>query len=108
MAARPELKASLLFSGVRPAVARAEALPEDAQGVYLLLARHALEQLACPSDAAIAMAYGTHSPGRARRLLAWMEERNAIICRTERGGRRVVALVGLGWETAPGAPEAPA
>ena len=90
------------------AVARADALPEDAQGVYLLLARHALESLPCPSDAAIARAYGTHSPGRARRLLAWMEERNAIICRSERGGRRVVAMVGLGWETGPGEPEGPA
>ena len=87
------------------AVARAEVLPEDAQGIYLLLARHALEGLACPPDATIARAYGTHSPGRARRLLAWMEERKAIVCRTERGGRRVIAMVGLGWETAPGEPD---
>jgi hypothetical protein len=89
------------------AVARAEALPEDAQGVYLLLARAALESLPCPSDATIARAYGSHSLGRARRLLGWMEERKAIVCRSERGGRRVIALVGLGWETAAGDPDAP-
>jgi hypothetical protein len=90
------------------AVARAEALPEDAQGVFLLLARAALDGLACPSDATIARAYGSHSPGRARRLLAWMEERKAIVLLPAAGGRRVVALVGLGWETAPGDPDAPA
>lgn len=90
------------------ATARAEALPEDAQGVYLLLARTALEGLPCPSDATIAQAYGSHSLSRARRLLAWMEERNAIICRAARGGARVVAMVGLGWETAPGDPGGPA
>jgi hypothetical protein len=89
------------------AVTRAESLPEDSQGVYLLLARAALEKLPCPSDATIARAYGTRSPGRARRLLAWLEERNALVLRMERG-RRVVALVGLGWETAPGDPDAAA
>jgi hypothetical protein len=90
------------------AMARAEALPEDAQGVYLLLARAALDGLPCPSDATIARAYGSHSLSRARRLLAWMEERNAIICRGARGGTRVVAMVGLGWETAAGDPNGPA
>ncbi len=90
------------------AVARAEALPEDAQGVYLLLARMALDGLPCPSDATLARAYGSHSIGRARRLLTWMEERKAIVCRAERGGRRVVALVGLGWETTAGDPAGPA
>ena len=90
------------------AVARAEALPEDSQGVYLLLARCALEGLPCPSDASLARAYGTHSVGRARRLLGWMEERKAVVIRTERGGRRAVAMVGLGWETTTGDPDGPA
>ena len=89
------------------AAERAEALPEDAQGVYLLLARAALAGEACPSDATIARAYGSRSLGRARRLLTWLEERGAIVLRAERGGRRSVALVGLGWETAPGDPDGP-
>ncbi|WP_424812204.1 helicase HerA domain-containing protein [Roseococcus sp. YIM B11640] len=92
----------------KAAVARAEALTEDAQGVYLLLARAALDGLPCPSDATIARAYGTHSVGRARRLLGWLEERKAIVCRKERGGQRSIAMVGLGWETAPGLPDGPA
>ncbi|MDJ0389879.1 ATP-binding protein [Roseomonas sp. E05] len=87
--------------------ARATALPEDAQGVYLLLARAALERLPCPSDATIAQAYGTRSAGRARRLLAYMEEQGAIVCRPDAAGRRIVALVELGHETAPGDPNAP-
>nr|WP_314074293.1 ATP-binding protein [uncultured Roseococcus sp.] len=89
------------------AVARAEALPEDAQGVYLLLARAALDGLPCPSDATIARAYGTRSAGRARRLLTWLEERKAIVLRSERGGKRSVAMVGLGWETTAGDPDGP-
>ncbi|GGJ33531.1 ATP-binding protein [Neoroseomonas lacus] len=89
------------------AVERAEALPEDAQGVYLLLARAALAGAPCPSDATIARAYGSRSLGRARRMLGWLEERGAIVLRAERAGRRAVALVGLGWETAPGDPDAP-
>ena len=89
------------------AVERADALPEDAQGVYLLLARTALDGAPCPSDATIARAYGSRSLGRARRLLGWLEERGAIVLRAERAGRRAVALVGLGWETAPGDPDAP-
>ena len=89
------------------AIERAEALPEDAQGVYLLLARAALAAAPCPSDATIARAYGSRSLGRARRMLGWLEERGAIVLRAERAGRRAVALVGLGWETAPGDPDAP-
>ncbi|WP_421993692.1 helicase HerA domain-containing protein [Roseococcus sp.] len=89
------------------AVARAEVLPEDAQGVYLLLARAARDGLPCPSDATIARAYGTRSAGRARRLLAWMEEQKAVVLRSERGGKRSLALVGLGWETTAGDPNGP-
>ncbi|MFC3124468.1 helicase HerA domain-containing protein [Pseudoroseomonas globiformis] len=86
----------------REAEARANALPEDTQGVFLLLARTALDRLPCPSDATIAEAYGTRSAGRARRLLSWLEEQGAIVQRPDASGRRIVALVGLGWETAPG------
>ena len=83
------------------ATARAAALPEDARGVFLLLARAALERAPCPSDAAIAAAYGTRSAGRARRLLAWLEEQGAVVVQQDRHGRRV-AIVGPGWESAPG------
>ncbi|MBV1797803.1 ATP-binding protein [Siccirubricoccus sp. G192] len=96
-AARPEWQ---------QAVERAPSLPEDLQGVYLLLARSALEGAPCPSDAAIALAYGSRSLGRARRVLAWMEEQGAIFCRPDLAGRRIVTIAGLGWETAPGDPEA--
>ena len=88
------------------ATERAAALPEDVQGVFLLLARAALDGLPCPSDATLARAYGTHSLGRARRLLAYLEERGSLVCRQDRAGRRQVVLTGLAWETAPGDPNA--
>ena len=87
------------------ALARAEALPDDARGVFLLLARAALERAPCPSDAAVASAYGTRSAGRARRLLAWLEEQGAVVVQQDRAGRRV-AIVGLAWESALGDAEA--
>ncbi|UPG72622.1 ATP-binding protein [Roseomonas gilardii subsp. gilardii] len=80
---------------------RAATLPEDVQGVYLMLARAALDRLPCPSDAAIAQAYGTRSLGRARRVLTYLEEQGMVVQQQDRQGRRV-ALVELGWETAPG------
>jgi hypothetical protein len=83
------------------ALSRAATLPEDVQGVFLLLARAALDRAPCPSDATLARAYGSRSLGRARRVLAWLEEQGMLVCRQDRSGRRV-ALVGLGWETAPG------
>jgi hypothetical protein len=87
------------------AMARAAPLPEDLQGVFLLLARAALAGAPCPSDAAIARAYGTRSASRARRALAFIEERGAIATRPDLTGRRIVTIAGPGWETAPGHPE---
>jgi len=84
--------------------AQAAALPEDTQGVYLLLAGAALSAQPCPSDEAIARAYGSRSPGRARRLLEWLEGQGAIVCRSDALGRRIVALTGSGRETAAGDP----
>lgn len=78
---------------------RAERLPEDIQGVYLLLARCALDGAPCPDDATLARAYGTHSLGRARRQLAYLEECETIVLRETPLGRRV-AIVGPGWQTA--------
>jgi hypothetical protein len=84
--------------------ARAAALPEDLRGVFLMIARAAKDALPCPSDAAIARAYGTHSLGRARRLLAYIEEQGLIVCQIDGVGRRIVTLVELAWATAPGDP----
>ncbi|MFG1477697.1 ATP-binding protein [Xanthobacter sp. V4C-4] len=86
----------------------ASALPEDMQGVFLSLARAAFDHRPCPSDAEVARAYGSRSPGRARRLLAYMEERQVIVCRLDGKGRRIVAIPGLAWETEPGDPNAAA
>ncbi|MFG1430537.1 ATP-binding protein [Xanthobacter sp. V2C-8] len=86
----------------------AAALPEDMQGVFLSLARAAFDHRPCPSDAEVARAYGSRSPGRARRLIAYMEERQVIVCRQDGRGRRIVAIPGLAWETEPGDPNAAA
>jgi hypothetical protein len=81
----------------------ASGLPDDVQGVFLLLAKAALAKAPCPSDDEIARAYGTRSTGRARRLLAHMEDRGFLTCASDLRGRRIVILPDLGWQTAPGA-----
>jgi hypothetical protein len=86
--------------------ARAAILPEDMQGIFMMVARTAREGLPCPSDPAIARAYGTRSLGRARRVLSYMEEQGLIVCQLDGAGRRIVTLVELAWATAPGAPDA--
>jgi hypothetical protein len=88
------------------AVTFAGDLPEDIQGVYLLLARAALEGSPCPPDGEIARACGSRSPGRARRLIAYMETRNIVVTRGDPRGLRIIALPDLGWETGPGDPNA--
>jgi hypothetical protein len=82
--------------------AQAASLPEDTQGVYLLLARAALRGEPCPGDEALAEAYGSRSAGRARRLLDWLEGQGAIVVRSDAQGRRIVALTGSARETAAG------
>ena len=81
-----------------------ERLADDVQGVFLLVAQAAVTGAPCPSDAALAQAYGTHSVGRARRLLTYFEERELIVIRTDFHGLRIVAFPDLGLETAPGDP----
>jgi hypothetical protein len=85
---------------------RASVLPEDMQGVFMMIARAAKEGWPCPSDAAIARAYGSHSMRRARRLLTYIEEQGLIVCQLDGTGRRTVTLVELAWATAPGDPNA--
>jgi hypothetical protein len=86
--------------------ARAGNLPEDMQGIFMMIARAAMDGLPCPGDLAIARAYGTRSLGRARRVLTYMEEQGLIVCQTDGTGRRIVTLVELGRATAPGDPNA--
>ena len=86
--------------------ARADRVPEDMQGIYIMIARAAREAAPCPGDAAIARAYGTRSLGRARRVLSYLEEQGLIVCQMDGGGRRIVTLVELALATAPGDPHA--
>ncbi|MBR0715953.1 ATP-binding protein [Bradyrhizobium liaoningense] len=85
---------------------RAGILPEDMQGVFMMIARAAKEGWPCPSDIAIARAYGSHSLRRAQRLLSYIEEQGLIVCQLDGAGRRIVTLVELAWATAPGDPNA--
>ena len=85
----------------------ARTLPDDAQGMYLLLARTALVAAPCPPDATLARVYGTHSPARARRVLSFLEQQGAVVVCPEAHDWRAVALPRLGWRTAPGDPDAP-
>jgi uncharacterized protein len=81
-------------------------MPEDMQGVFMMIARAAKEGWPCPGDAAIARAYGSHWFRRARRLLTYIEEQGLIVCQLDGAGRRIVTLVELAWATAPGDPNA--
>lgn len=78
----------------------AETLPEEMRGVYLLLAKAALEDRACPDLEEIAKAYGTRSTGRARWLLTHMEEQGYIVCVNDLRGNRIVTLTDLDRQTA--------
>jgi DNA helicase HerA-like ATPase len=89
------------------ALSLSETLPDDLQGVFLIVARAAIDNDPCPSDATLARAYGSHSPRRARRLLVYFEERGLLVARIDFHGCRVLAFPDLGCETAPGHPDAP-
>jgi len=89
------------------ALSLSEGLPDDLQGVFLVLAKAALDKAPCPSDAALARAYGSHSARRARRLLEYFEERGLLVVRTDLRGRRALAFPDLGAETAAANPHAP-
>jgi hypothetical protein len=82
-----------------------EALTEDIQPVFLLLARAALDQVPCPSNAQIARARGSHSARRALAVLEHMEQRGLIALDTDSWGARVIAIPALGWQTQPGNPD---
>lgn len=90
----------------RDVLGRAAILPEDMQGIFMMIARAARDGRACPADQTIARAYGTRSLGRARRVLGYIEEQGLIVCQLDGAGRRIVTLVELAWATAPGDPNA--
>ncbi|MFN5688439.1 MAG: ATP-binding protein, partial [Bradyrhizobium sp.] len=93
-------------AGWQDVTLRASLLPEDMQGVFMMIARAAKDGRPCPSDAAIARAYGSHSLRRAQRLLTYIEDQGLIVCQLDGAGRRIVTLVELAWATAPGDPNA--
>jgi hypothetical protein len=78
------------------------ALPEEMLIPFLGLARSARNGLPCPSDEQLAALYGTSSLGRAKRMLAFIEEKGLIVCRTDLSGKRSISLPHLGWTTGPG------
>jgi hypothetical protein len=94
-----------LFSGdladadMAAALRTAAGAPDDMLGVFMLIASAARSGAPCPSDAGIARVYGTHSLGRVRRLLGYMEGKTLIAIRTDLRGRRTVAIPQLGWTT---------
>ncbi len=92
-------------SGWERAQEIAASLPDDLAGLFLVVARAAIEGAPCPTDSALAEAYGTSSGGRARRMLAFLEERGVIVTRRDLRGAPIIAVPDLGAETAPGAPQ---
>jgi hypothetical protein len=97
-----------IFEGLEdewaPALEAGRKVPDDMLGAFLLIARAASESSPCPSDQELAHVYGTSSPGRARRVLSYMEERNIIVARTDLSGRRSITIPALGWTTEPTSP----
>ncbi|MFC0191689.1 ATP-binding protein [Aureimonas pseudogalii] len=89
-------------AGWSEVVQRSEELPDDMQGVYLLLAKAARDGQPCPGDDVLAKAYGSHSPSRGRFLLTYMAERGYIAAETDFRGNRVVEIAGHGWRTGAG------
>ena len=81
-------------------LALARGVPEDLLAPFLVLARAAIDGMACPDDEQLAQVYGTHSEGRIRRLLDNFERQGLIVMRTDFGGRRSVTLPHLGLTSA--------
>ncbi len=78
----------------------ASRVDDDMLAPFLMIGRAAIVGAPCPSDEAIARAYGTRSPGRVRRLLEHMERNGLIVLRTDFGGRRSIGVPDLGLSTA--------
>ena len=76
-------------------------LADDLLAPFLAIARAAQTGLPCPDDDALAVLYGTSSPGRLRRLLDHYEKTGLIVVRTDFSGRRSVSIPELGLATEP-------
>jgi hypothetical protein len=102
---------ALLRAGIRDAaewqdaISLAGALPEEMLAPFLAIVRAARNGLQCPTDADLAQLYGTESSGRAKRMLAFIEDAGLIVSRVDLSGRRSIAVPHLGWSTAPSAPD---
>ncbi|TZG26116.1 ATP-binding protein [Sphingomonas montanisoli] len=95
-----------LDEGWLDAMALGATLPDDMLAPFLLVARAGREGSEAPSDSALAAVYGTHSLGRVRRLIAYMEEQGIFVLRTDLVGKRSINIPRLGWTTASALPEA--
>lgn len=84
----------------QPVRALAARVPDDVLAPFLMIAAAAVTGRPCPSDDALAQAYGTRSPGRVRRLIDHMEKSGLIVVRTDFGGRRSIGVPDLGLTTA--------
>ena len=89
----------------KEAIALGACLPDEMLAPFLALACAARRGEACPDDATLAALYGTSSTGRARRMLAFIEEKGLVVCRTDLAGKRSVTLPHLGWTTAAAVPD---
>lgn len=76
-------------------------LPEAMLAPFLAIVRAAREVRICPDDDSLASLYGTSSLGRARRMIAFIEEKGLLVSRTDLAGRRTLSIPHLGWTTAP-------
>jgi hypothetical protein len=95
-----------LDEGWLDAMAIGATLPEDMLAPFLLVANAARDGREAPSDGQLAQVYGTHSQGRVRRLIAYMEEQGIFVLRTDLSGKRSINIPRLGWTTAATLPEA--
>jgi uncharacterized protein len=90
------------------ALDQARMVPADLQAVFLILAGAAMAAQACPSDAEIARRCGSHSGGRTRSQIRHLQNADFVMTRVDMKGSRIAVIPDLGWETAPGDPNAPA
>jgi hypothetical protein len=102
---------ALQLAGIRDAdewedaIALADALPEEMLAPFLAIARAARDGAEGPSDAELARLYGTVSTGRAKRMLAFIEEAGLIVTRTDLSGKRSIGVPHLGWSTSASLPD---